>query len=151
MVSSNTIIASLSHSTPKSMFGQKFLDIWVLNEFHSVCHYKNHSYSNKNKNWPFWIGHSLIQAASGCVEGKLVFYPSRPYKKAATTPVKRATPEIRQTTRTLFLDSRSRSFSQVVSLVIREVNLCIADSGGMSELLRFEWPDLVVVAIIHHA
>jgi len=27
MVSSNTIIASLSHNTPKSMFGQKLLDI----------------------------------------------------------------------------------------------------------------------------
>jgi len=40
MVSSNTIIASLSRNTPKSMFGQKLLDILVLDEFHSVCHYK---------------------------------------------------------------------------------------------------------------
>ena len=46
MVSSNTIIASLSHDTPKSMFGQKRLDICILDEFHSVCHYKNRSLQN---------------------------------------------------------------------------------------------------------
>ena len=38
MVSSNTIIASVSHNTAKSMFGQKCL---VLDEFHSVFHYKS--------------------------------------------------------------------------------------------------------------
>ena len=56
MVSSNTIIASLSHNTPKSMLGQKLLDIRVLDEFHSVYH--------KNRPYSFFgirnIGHSLL-------------------------------------------------------------------------------------------
>ena len=52
MVSSNIIIASLSHSTPKSMFGQKLLDIWVLDEFHSVCHHKNQICCSPTQEYP---------------------------------------------------------------------------------------------------
>jgi len=52
MLSNNTctIIESLSHNTPKSTFGQK--RIWVLDEFHSVCHYK--IVLAKGKKWPFF-------------------------------------------------------------------------------------------------
>jgi len=69
MVSSNTVIASLSHDTPKSMFGQKLLDIWVLDEFHSVCHYKNRSLQKKN--WPFF---EFIILAMGLILGCTMHY-----------------------------------------------------------------------------
>jgi len=52
MVSSNTIIASLSHSTPKSMFGQKLLAIWVLDKFQSVWHYKNQICCSPTQEYP---------------------------------------------------------------------------------------------------
>ena len=60
MVSSNTITASLSHDTSKSMLGQKHLDIWVLDGFHSVYHYNKSLFLKRICN----IGHCWLQHCS---------------------------------------------------------------------------------------